>query len=60
MNERQKRWFIFLEIEGRKSRSKAPAVPKPRTPHKTSTPKKSMKPGAFNIKKRFVSGSRKV
>ena len=63
MNDRQKRWFIYLEIEGRKSRPNAPAVPKPRTPyqHKTSTPiRKSVKPGAFNTKKRFKSGSRKV
>ena len=66
MNERQKRWFIFLEIEGRKSRSKAPAdlnLKPSGTRNKTSTPiRKSVKPGGgINIKKRFTSGgSRKL
>ena len=60
MDDRQKRWFICLEIEARKSRSKAPAVTKPRTQHKTSSPvRKSMKPQVPNMKKKFTT-SRKV
>ena len=71
MTEKEKRWFIFLEIEGRKSKSKVrppppqpPAVPritptKAKTPKKTSTPiRKSVKPGSgiSNLRKRFSSG----
>ena len=69
MTDREKRWFIYLEIESRKSKPKPKEkdpVPVLRiTPTKTSTPiRKSVKPGMIlnPFKKRFASGgsSRKL
>ena len=71
MTDREKRWFIYLEIESRKSKPKPMAkekepVPVLRiTPTKTSTPiRKTVKPGMIlnPFKKRIASGgsSRKL
>ena len=69
MTDREKRWFIYLEIESRKSKPKPKEkdpVPVLRiTPTKTSTPiRKSVKPGMIlnPFKKRISSGgsSRKL
>ena len=70
MNDREKRWFIYLEIEGRKAKSSGSKVspesvktaPGPMrinvTPNKTSTPiRKTFKPSTgLSFKKRFSSG----
>ena len=71
MTDREKRWFIYLEIESRKSKPKPVTkekepVPVLRiTPTKTSTPiRKTVKPGMIlnPFKKRIASGgsSRKL
>ena len=71
MTDREKRWFIYLEIESRKSKPKPMTkekepVPVLRiTPTKTSTPiRKTVKPGMIlnPFKKRIASGgsSRKL
>jgi len=55
MSEKEKRWFIYLEIEGRKSSSYSSRRPDPYPSHKTSTPISKIEQ-AIGFKKRFNSG----